>query len=737
MYFSKNKQLDHKIIYGEFKPALKLLNSIEEKNGLSENEILIKKYIQSFICLNKGDFKKGYEIAQEMMENAQEGFNLIREIDAIIAKVENNVQLNHINECLDLISQGELLLNNIDYMPLVQIKYREAYLFYLKGRLYQEMHKVHESIQYFKKAYKIRLDLKDNYGLIWALLSLGALTFSVGDFYSSQKYSQESLDLSKKYNNDIGIVWNSLNLGWIKFHKRDLESTFNYANKALNISEKGDYRHCQSHSYNLMGYYHLIKGESKEALDSFKNSLELNIITGSNTNVAQAYFSMGEVYDQKGQLKKSLEYYTKSLNTIGIDDKARLRSLYLSAIGKIYGELGDYSTAKKNLLEALELLHKEEMFILRFHRFSISIAKTYYYLIHLSIENNDLGDLDEYLEKLHGISLKNPESKQIDQLYRLDKAIILNSKERLRDKMQAAIIFEEISKENIIDHEITVEAMVNLCEVLIFELELTGDITILKEIEKLSDKILNIAQTQYLYNLLTETYILKAKISLIKLEIDEARMLLTKAQKIANEHDLNLLANKISNEHDSILANIDIWEERIAKNIPLQERINESKHEFLFSKMIRSKIEDLPIDADIPIYLVILRIIDGHCLYSKSFEDIPLTDGDLIAGFISAINMFGKEAFSSTGSIDRIRHGEYLIIFQSKNNFLFGYVFKGQSYSAMSKLEELVINILNSKTIFKDLKISANNYTEISYKTRLEIDNLCDQSFLKNRTIKE
>ncbi|MBN1216900.1 MAG: tetratricopeptide repeat protein [Candidatus Lokiarchaeota archaeon] len=731
MFYSKIEQLENNLINGQFKEALELLNSIEKKSGLSDDDILIKKYVQSFICLDNGEFREGYKMAQEMMKLAQESFNLLREIDAIIACVENGSQLSIINECLDLISQGELLLNNIDYMPLVQIKYREAYFYYLKGRIYYDMNKIRESIEYFKKSYKIRLDLKDTYGLIWTLYNLGTLTYYIGDFKASQNYTLESLELAREKKNLVGIIWNTINLGWVKYHEGDLEFTKKKAHDILKIAKKNNYKHIEANCYYLLGYYYLTKGEFEKALESFKNTLKINEQNNSINQIAHAYFSMGMVYDQKGELKKSLELYTKSLDTIGIDDKARLRPIYLVAIGKIYGELGEFEIAKKNLLEALELLHKEEIVILRTHRFNISIAKAYYYLIHLSIENDDSKNLENYLEKLYEINLKNSDNKQIDQIYRLTKGIILKSKERLRDKMQAALIFKDISKENIIEHEISIEAMVNLCEVLIYELELTGDLTILTEIEDLSNQILKIAQSQYLYNLLTETYFLKAKIALIKLEIDEARALLTKAQKIANQHELKLLANKISNEHDSILANIDLWEERMAMNMPLQERINESKHEFLFSKMIRSKIDDIPNNADDPIYLVILKVIDGHCLYSKSFEDIHFKDSDLIAGFISAINIFGKEAFSSSGSIDRIRHGEYLIIFQSKENLLFGYVFKGHSYSAMAKLEKLLFKITDNKQIFQELQMLANNYVEMSNMTKIELDKICDQYFIK------
>ncbi|MBY8982105.1 MAG: hypothetical protein KGD57_04090, partial [Candidatus Lokiarchaeota archaeon] len=313
-------------------------------------------------------------------------------------------------------------------------------------------------------------------------------------------------------------------------------------------------------------------------------------------------------------------------------------------------------------------------------------------------------------------------------LYRLDKAIYLKSSDRLMEKMEAGTILKKIIEEKIIDYEITTEAMTNLCEVLINELELTGDNKILQEIVSLSDKLLEIAQSQYLFDLLAKTYFFKAKISLLQLEIDNARFYLIKAQNTANDHGLKRLANKISNEHDSLLENLNEWEEKIKQNIPLKERIADSRNDFLFSKLVSSKMTDFSNNMDSPIYLVILSSYNGRSLFSKEFQNININE-DLIAGFISAINMFGKEAFSSSGSIDRIKHGDNMIALQSRGEFIFGYVFKGKSYSAISKLNNFIKQLINWEDIFNSLVVAIQGFTDISDDKYLKIDTLVKQIF--------
>ncbi len=731
MFFSENKELEAFISYGKYQQALKLLNSIEKERTLMDDEDLIKLYIQSIIHLDKGMFQKGKTLASELIKKAKEKNNILRELDGINAKIEHLVCLTLFNEAFDLISQGELILSNIQGNFNEEYNYRKAYLLFLKGRTYMNAYKDLEAIELFKKSYEIRSNIDDKFGVLYTLINQGFVTTSIGDFSEAEKFINEALTIAEELDIKNGIVWALLQLGWIKYHLRDLDTAMKSADRCMQICKKESYIYASSICYDLTGHCYFIKGNLNKALSYFQKSLHIRVSSGHKGLVTQSYYSIGNVFSRKGELKKSLEYYEKGLNVSVVEDRVVLKPVYLSIIGKIYGELGDFSTAKKNLLEALDLLIERGIFIYHFQNFSISIAKTYHYLIVLSLNNNDLDKIDEYLNQLYELSIKYKDNKQIKQLYELDKAIILNSKDRLMEKMKAGIIFKKISKEEILDHEISVEAMIHLCDTLIYELELSGDRKILKEIEELSDKLLNIAQSQYLYDLLAETYFLKAKISILNLDIKNSRMLLTKAQTIANEHGLKRLANKISYEHDSFLINLEEWEEKTNQNVSLQERINSSKHEFLFSKMIRTKIEELPKDIEIPVYIVILSTIDGHCLYSNAFEEISLKDGDLIAGFISAINMFGKEAFATSGSIDRIKHGEFLIIFQSKENFLFGYVFKGHSYSAFSKLKDFVQKLYKEEYIIRELTLSANSYTEISDGITSSINQLSTEIFFE------
>ena len=732
MFENQERIVEEYIARGDFSGALGEITSIEEKRTLLPQEFIKKEYIKTFIALDKGDFQKGQRIAKNMMlECLKKKYSLL-EIDAIIGNIENTVNLGNYNECFKLIEMGKKRIKKIEgkIERKVDLKSRKAYFLFLEGRIYQEQNNGLIAENLFKRSYEIRKDIDDKYGMLFSLINIGVSKHRIGDFTPAKKYLSKGLEIARQIGCEVGIIWGLLNLGAVEFHLRNVETAISLAKECLSISEPKKYKKPSAFCYIIIGNIFLMKGKLERALFYFRKSIDILLETGYKKLIAQSYYSIGNVYSQKGELKKALDYYTKTLSITEEQNDDVSKSVCLTAIGKIYGELGDYNTAKNYLSEALTLLEDVEINVQYCFSFYLSRAKTLHYLIVLAINNKETENIEDFLKKLYQISKENINLKDINQLVRLDEALVLGSSNRLKNKMLAEEIFKQIAEEQIIDHEITIESMTNLCELLIYELEISGDLKILKEIEILTDKLLKIAKEQYLYTLSTETYFLKGKIALLSLDVTKARELLTKAQKIASKYGLKLLAKKVSDEHDRLLKMMDEWEKRIKNVIPLDERLNFARYKFLFSKMIRFEIEDLPKKIETPVYLLILNTIDGTCLYKKLFQEINIDDGNLIGGFISAINFFGKETLSSSGSIDRIKHGEFLIIVRAKADYLFGYIFKGQSYSATLRIDDFIEKLSDQNIILEGITYAVENYRDISQEINQIIDQIVEEIFL-------
>ncbi|MBN1217040.1 MAG: tetratricopeptide repeat protein [Candidatus Lokiarchaeota archaeon] len=716
------------ISIGRFNEAYSRITDIEKTRSLTNNEKLLKYYSQIFIYNDKGEFQKGSDLADQMIIESTDQNNKLGLIDAFIGKIECALHLDELDNCDKLINKINLLIEKYNDVHDKEIKKREGYLRFLKARIFQERSIISKAIDLFKESIKIWEEIGNDYGIIFALLNWGFLTNYFGNTTEAKNCHERSLKISEKLYVEVGIIWNTISLGWINYHSRNLDLAIQNANKVLSISELKGFKFVSPHAYDLLAHCYNLEGNLQKALYYSQKSLIMKQEEKYNSLLPHSYYSIGNIYSQKGELRESLEYFNKGLKLQEAENN--ISPVYLIAMGKIYGELGEYLKAKELLLKGLNLLKKKKNTLFyHFLPYHNSLAQAYHYLIVLSINNKDRKNVEEYLEEILQLNNSTIKVKHINHIYRLDKAIFLISNNRLMDTMSAGKILKELIDEKDLDHEIAIEAMLNLCEVLLHELKIAGNDDILDELTELSDKLLNIAQRQYLHVLLSETYLMKARISLINLDTNQTRSYLTKAQKIANQHGLQLLANKISQEHDSLLKNLDDWENKKKLKIPLKERLTDSRYEFLFSKMIRTKMEEVPIEIENPFYFVILNKIDGQCIYERIFKEEQVKESNIITNLINSINIYGKEAFSSTGSIDRIKHGDNTIIFRSIDNLIYVYVFRGSSYSAVNNMDTIIKSMTSSNNVLDALNHSIYNHNKISDIIKLEMDNKMDDIF--------
>ena len=68
-----------------------------------------------------------------------------------------------------------------------------------------------------------------------------------------------------------------------------------------------------------------------------------------------------------------------------------------------------------------------------------------------------------------------------------------------------------------------------------------------------------------------------------------------------------------------------------------------------------------------------------------------------------------KETFSSTGLIERIKYQDYTILINPFKNLMICYVFKGKSYEAQFKINQIIRQLSESKFILE--RIEDNKFT--------------------------
>ena len=107
----------------------------------------------------------------------------------------------------------------------------------------------------------------------------------------------------------------------------------------------------------------------------------------------------------------------------------------------------------------------------------------------------------------------------------------------------------------------------------------------------------------------------------------------------------------------------------------------------------------------------------GITLFSFKFKTNHIDD-QLIGAYFSALTSFGNEVFKGSGTIDQIIFHEFTVLMRKVSEFTFCYVFKGESHTALERLENFIFQIKSTQMIWKNLEES------VKAKKKLKVTNI-------------
>ncbi|MHA2039590.1 MAG: tetratricopeptide repeat protein [Promethearchaeota archaeon] len=562
-----------------------------------------------------------------------------------------------------------------------------------------------ESINISEKVYQSAMKLGNFQIAIKSLYVMG----SCFHFMSKFKKVFEVLERIEKLLNHLSILQKADYLsfkGWYCFFKGNFDNAIDYASQSLELRKEFANNNELSESYYQLISHFKSKGELNKALEFEEPALTLNNLQSGIE--AQLLGQLGEVYANKGELDQSLIYYEKVLE-LEKETKA-IHPNFARKFDFIVGSfrIGNFYRLKGDFDQAL-------LYLGNFLKYAETIGHKYFttqslfWIIVLNLEKNSITEAQKYLKRLETV-VENVESPLFSQTYRIAKALILKSSTRSINKGEAERILKKVAEEDVTYHEINTIALISLCDLLLAELGTSNDIGILEEINPYITKLLEHAENQQSYRWIAEIYLLKAKISQIKFNLDDARKFLTKAQKIANKHGLKLLAQKISQEHDKLLGELNTWQTFRETQASLSKRMNLISVDGVIERLLHKRTIIPPeLDDEESIFLLIMGR-DGISYFNHPFVENWNFD-DIFSSFMSAFNSFSSEIFAK--NIDRIRIDENIILITPVDSFLVCYVIKGQSFTALQKLNRFSDAIKWNTEISEALKKSVQTGEEL------------------------
>lgn len=434
--------------------------------------------------------------------------------------------------------------------------------------------------------------------------------------------------------------------------------------------------------------------------------------------LCQLYF--GVYYVSIGEMDTSLKCNIKSLELFKKIKSSFNIAILLNNIGDLYGEMGEYELAVKHFEEGISLLEQ-------FPQSFISIEGIIESLITVAVEHGDNERAQKYFHRLENI-YNQKKGDGIEVGYKFTKALILKARSRIRDKAKAEELFKELIETDTIFFDLIIKAHIHLCDILLTEYRIENNIEVLNEVNYYITKLLDIAEKQHSYLVFCEGFILRAKLALVNFNMKTARRYLTQAQKIAESYGIKRLAMKISNEHDELLKQSKMWENLKKSDMPLSERWKLAGLNEQMEKMVRKRMITVPeLSNEEPVLLLIVSE-GGIPFFSHSFIEDKSFESHLFGGFLTTIDYFIKEMFSE--GLDRAIFGDYTLLMKSVPPFFISYIFKGDSYYALQKVDYFIDQIQEEDDIWQNLLNSHQVSKSIRLKDVPLLESLITEIFI-------
>ena len=715
---SKFKSVEDLILQEKYDEAFSEVEKIENQGQLQENEKIKSKILTSQIYLFQGKFERAMELADSSFQEGKALENQILMIEAKILKADILWDLKKIDESLNTAESAENMLKSLKRTSQNEIDRYTALIHTIKGSIYRRKGDSEQALKYLQNSLDLNKKLKNEIGIAQTLNVLGIISASKGNFDQALELLFESLNTYEKLGIQRGSTFKIYNnLALIYDYKAQPTDALNYYQKALDISEEFGNPEMKATLLLNIGKLNFGLGEFNTALDNFHLALssfqELNI----KPTIAQVMGWMGQLYTTQGEVDKALKLFNENLIIYEELD-------ILPEIGQSYHNMAEAYQKMGNLKEAIKYCIKSQQ-ILQEVGNNLPLANSLQLLVKLLVLNDSKDQAEQYLKKFQEISEKE-DNKIINQAFRLSKAFSLKDSDRMVSRAQAQQIFQEISEEEVVNHDLTVEAMLNSCEILLTELRASGDEEVVSELKVLLEKLQKIAKDQNSYFVLVNTQMLSSKVALLDLDLEASKRLLNEAQQLAQEKGLKSLAVTASGEYDILLSQLSQWDDLIDRNVSMLERLELTELEGMVSKVISNKSDILEIPEEKAVMLLILSQ-SGTRIFSKSFAPESALDEGVVGDLLTAINNFIQETFSATGTIERVKHKEHTLLMKPMDPLLCVYVVKGQTYSAIQKLDKFITAAKSSVDVWKILKESGKSEEKIS-STEI-VDNLVTDIF--------
>jgi len=304
---------------------------------------------KSIIYGNRGEYKEEYE-------NLQTATRICKELNSKYYYSACLTQMGH-NHFAKGIYETALKNYNKAYEIAVFMdnNQHQAELLGAIGRVLLRTEDISQSLEKFNESLQINETNEFLIGKAVNLEDIAHVHKKKGDFPIAIDYIKQALEINKEIGNYTKIFVNHLNLGHAYLLNGNPNNALNIYQVASNMLRKVD-------DQSIKTQYHIMVAQACIDLEMYEKAIkELKLAEEggenlpSKINFIEINSCFGKIREKKGDHKKAIFYYKKSLDLARKYELSQEIAIHLNKLGLIYRILGELKKALEQYKEALQI----------------------------------------------------------------------------------------------------------------------------------------------------------------------------------------------------------------------------------------------------------------------------------------------------------------------------------------------------------------------------------------------
>ncbi len=514
--------------------------------------------LESQCLTGLGECDKAFETAQSV---AEEGEKLpefkTTVIDALLEMAAASDRLFQIDMLFEACERAEHLRTTIPTDDESLLESIRANILHHKSFGFSNRGEFGRATECALESLTIRERLGNMPDIVSSLLRVAQLRINVDRSQTLdylEKAQKLNVDLDRKRYNIQGLMLRA----WIDRWEGNLDDAEEGFRQCIDLARQYDMGYFLVPALRSIAGVYAAMGDSRRAEKSYKECLTLSEKTGAGLFIAICSNNLGEIHRFRGDFDKALKGYERAMK---INKSMGRMAGYITALldyGLIQYAMGDLEEALRHVEEALAIAREQK------DSRMLDVGACTWYAVVIMMDMGMVSKAQQHVEYL--CQVMNEDAKDsirefVDQLYRVSAAIVLKSSPVARNRTLARDHLTQVVEGKLIDYEVTSMAYLLFCDLLVEDLQLSGDRGLLDELKSLLTDFTETVVEQGKTSLHVEALLLQSKVALIELEAEEANRLLNLARYLADEGGFEKMAKLIVDEQDALLREWTIWDE--------------------------------------------------------------------------------------------------------------------------------------------------------------------------------